>query len=147
MLSAQDSTVRCIASLKGFGRLPLSLRTNPAQAFWLKKNLGGMGPVSKICDNEDSTTTLGDSHVLRIQHPVGPPIAELAQRPKEGTKVPSSIGTEDARDVFPEEPRNSEMIGDGEVGEHEVATGVVKSLAQSCDGEGLTGRPSDKKVN
>jgi hypothetical protein len=122
-------------------------RRIPAQAFWLKKNLGGMLPVSKTRDNEDSTASLGNSEMLRIQDTVRPPVAEFAQRPKEGTKVPSSVATEDSWDVFPEERRDPEVLGDGKVGEHEASARIFESFAESGDGERLAGRASHKNVN
>jgi hypothetical protein len=63
----------------------------PAHAVGLKKNLCGSTPVSKTRDNEDSTATLRDSEVLSVQDPHGEPIAELHQRPEEGTKIPSTV--------------------------------------------------------
>jgi hypothetical protein len=77
----------------GGNALPLrsALLNIPAHAVGLKKNLGGSTPVSKTRDNEDSTATLGDSEVLSVQDPHGEPVAELHQRPEEGTKVPSTI--------------------------------------------------------
>jgi len=82
------------AALRAGGNaLPLrsALLRIPAQAVGLKKNLRGSTPVSKTCDNEDSTATLRDSEVLSVQHSVGEPIPELDQRPEEGTKVPSTV--------------------------------------------------------
>ncbi len=71
----------------------------PSQAFFESENLGGSGPVCKTSDNEDTSPALRDgsgpsphSHVLSVQHSVGPPIPEFAQRPEEGAKVPSSVG-------------------------------------------------------
>jgi hypothetical protein len=85
----------CLNACSSIGGSCLSLfparRRIPAHAFGLKKNRGGNVPTSKTCDNEDSTTALGNSEVLSVQDPVGPPIPELFQRPEEGTKVPSSV--------------------------------------------------------
>jgi hypothetical protein len=67
-------------------------RRIPAQAFGLKKYRGGTAPVSKIADNEHTLASLGQSEVLGIEYPISPPIPERAQRPEEGTKVPSSAG-------------------------------------------------------
>jgi hypothetical protein len=69
----------------------------PSQAFFESENLGGSGPVSKTSDNEDTSPALRDgsgpsphSHVLSVQHSVREPIPEFAQRPEEGTKIPST---------------------------------------------------------
>jgi hypothetical protein len=69
-----------------FPRLSARLKM-PLQAFADSEYLGGSGPVSKTSDNEDTSPALRDgsgpsphSHVLSVQHSVGPPIPELAQR-------------------------------------------------------------------
>src|SRR5690606_33226901 len=58
----------------------------PRQARAVKKNRCGTSPVSKISDKEDSTTTLGNSVELSVQHSVGEPIPEFNHRPEDGTK-------------------------------------------------------------
>jgi hypothetical protein len=50
-----------------------------------------MFSVAKMRDNEDSTASLGNSEVLSVQDSEGPPIPEFAQRPEEGSKIPSSV--------------------------------------------------------
>jgi hypothetical protein len=74
-------------------RLPrLSARSKtPSHAFWLKKYFSGTFPANKTSDNEHSLATLGDSEELSVQHSVGEPIPEVAQRPEDGTHVPSSV--------------------------------------------------------
>ena len=88
---------------RAFPRLSARRRI-PAHAFALKKNRCGTTPVSKVSNNEHTTAALGHSEVLSVQHAVGPPIPEFAQRPEEGTKVPSSSAGQDARDIFPDDP-------------------------------------------
>ena len=119
----------------------------PAHAVGLKKNLCGSDPISKTRDNEDSTATLRDSEVLSVQHSVGEPIPELHQRPEEGTKIPSTVATDDAWHVFPDDPSGLDAISQSKKDEGEVAARVFKSFAESCDGEGLAGGSADKKVN
>ena len=51
----------------------------PFAAFGLKKYLDRSPLVSRTSDKEDATTALGDSEVLSIQNPLGPPIAELCE--------------------------------------------------------------------
>ena len=144
-----SATDRSAASSSGGRDFPrfAARRRIPAQAFWLKKNRSGMRPISKTCDNEDSTTTLGNSEVLCVQHSVGPPIPELAQRPEEGSQDPSSVNRQDTWDVFPNHPTGSKVGNDAKVGEGEVSAWVVKSFAESSDGEGLTGAAADHNVN
>jgi hypothetical protein len=122
-------------------------RSIPAHAVGLKKNLCGSTPVSKTRDNEDSTATLGDSEVLSVQHSVSEPIPEFDQRPEEGTKIFSSVTTEQTWHVFKDDPSGLELISESKKHETEVAPRVVESLAESGDGEGLARSPSDQKVD
>jgi hypothetical protein len=124
-----------------------ALRRIPAQAFGLKKNLGGIASVTKMRDNEDSTASLGNSEVLSVQHSEGPPIPELAQRPEEGSKIPSSVRRQDTGDVLPDQPRDSETLCQSEVDEHEVSSGVGETWAETGDREGLTGGAAHENVN
>ena len=39
----------------------------PLHAFALKKNRCGIGPVSKVCDNDDTAASLGHSEILSIE--------------------------------------------------------------------------------
>jgi hypothetical protein len=133
----------------GGNALPLrpALLNIPAHAVGLKKNLGGSTPVSKTPDKDDSTATLRDSEVLSVQHSVSEPIPEFDQRPEEGTKVPSTIRTEDTWHVFPDDPSGLELISKSKKDEGEVAPWVFESFAESGDGEGLAGSASDQKVD
>lgn len=85
----------CVSAACSAGGSALPLRSArrriPAQAFRLKKNRCGTSPVCSVCDNEDATTTLGNSEVLRVQHAVGEPVPEFCQRPDEGAKIPPSV--------------------------------------------------------
>jgi hypothetical protein len=106
-----------------------------------------MRSVSKTCDSEDSTAALGNSEMLCVQHSVGPPIPELAQRPEEGSQDPSSVNRQDTWDVLPNHPTGSKVGNDAKVGEGEVSACVVKSFAESSDGEGLAWTAADHNVN
>jgi hypothetical protein len=63
-----------------------ALRRIPEQAFGLKEYLGATS-VSKTCDNEDSTPSLGDSEVPKVQHPPGDAIPEFDQALGDRSKV------------------------------------------------------------
>jgi hypothetical protein len=108
-------------------------RRIPSHAFLLKKYRGGRLPVSRISDKEDSTTPLGHSEVLSVTDSVCPPIPELAQRPDDGTKVPSSTATEDTGDVFPEDPLGTVVLNHFAKDEGEVSSGIFHSFPQSRD--------------
>jgi len=49
----------------------------PRQAVARKKYRRRTSPVSKMSDNEDAAAALGNSKVLSVKHPVGPPIPEF----------------------------------------------------------------------
>ena len=143
-------TTSCNAALSkagnSFSRLS-ARRIIPRHAFALKKNRCGTAPVSKVSDNEHTAASLGHSEVLSVQHPVGPPIPELAQRPEEGTKIPSLSAGQDAGDVFPDNPSRPVTPSDCKKCKHEVPSRVFESSPQTGDAERLTGGSSDKKVN
>jgi hypothetical protein len=119
----------------GGNALPLrsALLRIPAHAVGLKKNLGGSTPVSKTRDNEDSTATLGDSEVLSVQHSVSEPIPEFDQRPEEGTKIFSSVTTEQAWHVFKDDPSGLELISESKKDEGEVTPWVFHSSPKTGD--------------
>ena len=83
------SSASCKRSGNLFPRRSARLRI-PRQAFGLKENSSATRSVSKTADNEDTTTTLGNSEALCVQHSVGPPVPEVPQRPEDGTHVPSA---------------------------------------------------------
>src|SRR4051794_24334293 len=113
----------------------------------LKKYRCGTAPVSRMSDNEDATASLGDSEVLSVQDPVGPPVPEFPQRPEEGSKVPSSVRRQDAGDVLPDDPARAEASSQSEILQGQFATVVVQSSSQPGDREGLTGRSAHENVD
>jgi hypothetical protein len=131
----------------------------PLHAFGESEYFSGSGPVSstslnEATNDEDPAAALRDgsgpsphSHVLSVQHSVSEPIPELAQRPEEGAKVPSSPARQNTGDIFPHEPSWAQSISDRQVGEHEIASWVGKSLSQAGNAEALTWSSSDQKVD
>jgi hypothetical protein len=96
------------ANCSGSSRPRRSARRRiPRHALGLKEYFGGTD-ASKISDNEHATAALGDSEVLSVKDAVGPPIPELPQRPEDGSKVPSAVARQKARDVFEQKPVGSE---------------------------------------
>ena len=95
-------------------------RRIPSQARLLKEYLGGVSSC-KICDKEDSTTTLGCSPVLSVKNSVGKlpavevnhtGVGEAALRYRNFglrdfgqnlCEVFAAVDVEDVRDVFPDE--------------------------------------------
>jgi hypothetical protein len=119
----------------------------PRQAVALKKNRCGTSPVSKMSDNEDATAALRYSCELRVDGSIGPLEPEFAQRPEEGTKVPSASRRQDTGDVFPDEVARPDAINQAEIDEGEVSAGVCEPLSEACDGEGLAGGSAHENVN
>lgn len=99
-----------------------------------------------MCDNKDTTASLGNSEVLSVKHPVGPPIPEFCQSTEELSESISSIG-KDAGDVFPDHPAGAALCNEAKEGESEVPAWVSKALSKSCDAKGLAGCSSDKSIN
>jgi hypothetical protein len=65
----------------------------PAAAFADSQYRRGTGRVSKTADNEDTTTTLGDSKKSRVQNPPGHAKPELDQPPQYDTEVGARLGS------------------------------------------------------
>ena len=119
----------------------------PLQAVALKKNRCGTSPVSKISDNEHAAAALWNSEVLSVQNSVGEPIPEFAQRPEDGTKVPSAVRGQDTRDVFPDDPARPFAVSKSHELKGQVATVVVQSASEASNAEGLAGGASNEKVD
>jgi hypothetical protein len=107
-----------------------------------------------MSDNEDTLPSLGHgtrvavhSGVLSVQDPVSPPIPEVFQPPKEGTKSPSSVLRQDAGDVFPDDPLRAKCASQSEELQREATARVGKSCSEPCDGEGLARCPADEEVD
>jgi hypothetical protein len=100
-----------------------------------------------VADNEHTAATLGDSKPLSVKNSVGEPIPEFAQRPEEGSKIPSFAATEDARHVFPYDPFGLHDRSKLDESEGQVATRISQSSSKAGDAEGLARGASDQKVN
>jgi hypothetical protein len=119
----------------------------PLQAVALKKYRCGRPPVSKISDNEHASASLGNSKVLSVKHSVGEPVPEFDQPSEYGTKIPSSIGRQDAGDVLPHHPAGPESLSQPKIFEGQVTTVVCQSASESRDAERLARCSSDQKVD
>jgi hypothetical protein len=104
-------------------------------------------PTSKTSDNEDATTTLGNSEAASVKHSVGDAIPEFDHAPENGSKVPSSVRRQDAGDVLPNQPPGPQAVSQPKIFEGQVATVVVQSAAETRDAERLTRCSSDQKVD
>jgi hypothetical protein len=99
----------------------------------LKKYRRGTSPVSKMSDNEDATAALGHSEVLSVQHSPGATIPDVRQRPEDGSKVPSAIRRQDARDVFPDDPARPQSASKAAKLDGQVATRVIQAASSTGD--------------
>jgi hypothetical protein len=88
-----------------------------------------------VADNEHTAATLGDSKPLSVKNAVGEPIPEFAQRPEEGSKIPSFAATEDARHVFPNDPLGLHDSSKLDESEGQVATRVGQSASKPGNAE------------
>ena len=90
---------------------------------------------------------MGDSEILSIENAVGDPIPAFAQRPEDGAKVFSSVTAEYPWDIYPNDPGGSTLVNNLAESEGQVATVIAQSSSEPGNGEGLTGRSSDKNVD
>jgi hypothetical protein len=100
-----------------------------------------------MSDNEDATTPLGYSEMLSVKNSVGDPIPAFDQHPEEGSKRPSSVNRQNARDVLPHQPSGPEPISKSSKLNGEVATRVIQSRSFTGDGERLARCSSGQKVD
>ena len=122
-------------------------RKIPAQALALKKYRSGSLPPSRMSNNEDAAAALGHSEELSVQNSVSDPVPEVSQRPQHGSKRPSPVDRQDARDVFPNNPARSKPRSQPEIFQREVAARVIHSKPPSSDGEGLARGSSHENIN
>jgi hypothetical protein len=79
------------------------------------------------------------SDVLSVQHSPGRRIPEFCQAPEEGTKRPSSIDAEQARDVLIDHVAGAELLNQSEIHKGEVAPWIFESASKPGDAESLAG--------
>ncbi len=82
-----------------------------------------------------------------VENSVCVPIPELHQRPKEGSKRPSSVSRQAAGDVFPDDPSRPKTIGQTAELEGEETTVVIQAASESGDGKRLTWRSTDENID
>jgi hypothetical protein len=127
---ADALTIPSKAALRigGNVRLHLSARRNiPAQALGLKQRRDRWPPISKISDNEDSTTGLGDSEMPSVKHSPGAMIPAFRHGFEESSEIPPAPGREHPRNVFKDDPLRPESSNNREADEGQVATRVIQS--------------------
>ena len=119
----------------------------PLHAFALKKNLAGIGPVSRTRDNEHTAASLGQSKELGIEDPprdisfgtkhetsVRPfaPWSDerhiFAGKSCQETAECVVLGVEDSGHVLPEYERRVEVVGHFAKDEGQVPASIVKRL-------------------
>jgi hypothetical protein len=107
-----------------------------------------------MSDKEHTASSLGNgirvavhSGILCVQHSVGEPIPEFAQRPEEGSKSPSSVLRQDAGDVFPDDPPWAKCLRQSDKLQREAASSVGKPASEAGDGKCLAGSSADEDVD
>ena len=65
-----------------------------------------------MSDNEHSTASLGNSEVLRIKHPVGPPIPEFCQDIEDDSHISSAARMEESWDILDKDPARRKRLDD-----------------------------------
>jgi hypothetical protein len=93
----------------------------------------GSTVVSKTCDNEDTTASLGNSEPLSVKNPPANPIPHVAQRPDEGAKVPSLVRGKHSWDILPDDPSRSDTLNQPKVREHNSSSGVIETATLAGD--------------
>jgi hypothetical protein len=100
-----------------------------------------------MCDNEDPTTTLGDSEVLSVKNSPRKPKPELPQGREEAVEISSPRRCENARNVFPQNPFGFDAVSQRQKCECEISSWVFESFSKACDAEGLAWGPSNKNID
>jgi hypothetical protein len=90
---------------------------------------------------------LGHSVVSSVANAVSEPIPELPQEPEDGSKRPSSVKRQNARDVFPNEPTGQKSLSKAYKLKREIPALASNARSKSRDAEILAGGAADKKVN
>jgi hypothetical protein len=106
----------------------------------------GCAVVSKTCDNEDTTASLGNSEPLSVKNPPISPIPHVGQRLDEAAKVFAVRGGQYTRDILPYNPSWLDTLNQLKVREHNSASIISEAGALPCDAEGLARSSSDHNV-
>lgn len=167
----------CSARIKGSGNVfprASARRRIPAHAFELKKYCCGIESLTRTCDNEHTTASLGQSEILGVE---GPPcdcpfgskhttsvrpflpcrdefIVFTGKASKEATEC-SAFVAKDSGNVLPHDDagllpsissNSVDCIGKIHIREGQLAAGISETCAKSCHRECLAGRSTDQDV-
>ena len=100
-----------------------------------------------MADSEDSTTTLGNSEPLSVQHSPRDAIPAVNHEAEEGREGVSVVSRKDAGHVLPNHPAGAESSSKEKKLDGQVTTRVIQSSSSSGDGKGLAGGASNENVN
>tara|TARA_Y100001937_G_scaffold117040_1_gene169829 strand:+ start:253 stop:774 length:522 start_codon:yes stop_codon:yes gene_type:complete len=122
--------------------------STPLQAVGLKQYRCSSSLIgSKMSDKEHSSASLWDSPILSVQDSPREIVPAFSQRPDDASKVPSPVCAETTWDIFPDDPSGLFFLCNSAKLKGEVATLVIQSLSEPCNGEALARGTSDKNVN
>jgi hypothetical protein len=100
-----------------------------------------------MSDNEHATAALGDSEVSSVKDPVGPPIPEVFQRPKDGSHVSSFVRRQQSIDVLEENPLRSEFSSEIHKRMEEPCAASSESSTIASQGNVLAWESSDEEID
>ena len=118
----------------------------PRAAFGLKKNRGGHW-ASTMADNEHATAALGDSEILAVQYPVGPPVPAIFQSREERPEVAPVIGTKKPWNILKQQPSGLQFVGHPQEFPEEAAAFPGEPSALAGDGKVLAGEAAAEEIN
>jgi hypothetical protein len=126
---------------RAFARLRI-----PAAALGLKEYLG-WASGSKMSDNEDATTALGDSEELRVKNSPRQAIPELAQGIEDDREITSASGSKEAWNVLDDDPLRQRLPRDADELPEERRARVLEAPPFPRDREPLTRESPGEYVN
>jgi hypothetical protein len=86
-----------------------------------------------MSDKEDSTATLGYSETGSVQNPPADPIPAFAQRPDNGSHIPSSVNREQPGDVFKDKPSGMKFFQQTHNFAEQTGAFTGQALSSACN--------------
>ena len=118
----------------------------PRAAFGLKKNRGGTR-ASTMADNEHATAALGDSEMLAVQYPVGPPVPADFQSFEERPEVAPTARAKKPWNILKQQPSGLQDVGHPQELPEESGSLSSEPGTLPGDGEVLAGEAAAEKIN
>ena len=143
---ADASAVSAARKAGGNSRPRFSARRRmPRAAFGLKKNRGGTRP-STMADNEHAAPSLGDSEMLAVQYPVGPPVPAVFQSFEQRPEVAPTARAKKPWNILKQQPSGLQDVGHPQELPEEPAALSSEAGPLPGDGEILAGEASAEEI-